>query len=139
MENTITKKSKIYFFIPLAIVIACLLYSLSIFAFTEIVAVFRHYIGLLLFLPILYFCFIEKKFKKAIVLFGIYLVLASFNVLSFFPSIITNSVGVNIGGLKIMMPGVNGNAFGILFLYAIINFDTLVNIYLDYKEAKGEL
>lgn len=132
-------KKKILFFIPFGIVSIILFYSWFIFIMTDNIVVFANYLGLFFFIPIAYFLSNNKTFKKATVLFGIYLVLATINLFSFLPYVMTSSFGISLGSFKIWTPQLNGFALIILILYGILNFDTLTDIYLDYKEAKGKL
>jgi hypothetical protein len=137
--STVTKKGKILFFIPFSVLTISLIYSWYTFIFTDNVAVFSHYLGLLLFLPVIYFLFKDKTLKKGIVLTGVYLILATINLLSFLPFVSTSSFGIKIGFVDIWPPSLN--PFGLLLsiVYGIMNFGTLVEIYLDYKELRGEL
>ena len=139
MISTVTKKEKILFFIPFSILTISLIYSWYTFIFTDNVAVFSHYLGLLLFLPVIYFLFKDKTLKKAIVLTGVYLIIATINLVSFLPFVSTSSFGIKIGSVDIWSPSLN--PFGLLLsiIYGIMNFGTLVEIHLDYKELKGKL
>lgn len=65
---------------------------------------------------------------------GVFLLLATFNALAITPAITTS--WLNIGGLT--TPPVQLMSLGILVLYAILNMDTLIDIQLDYKEAKEQ-
>lgn len=139
MISTVTKKGKILFFIPLSLVAITLLYSWIIFIVKDYVAVFSHYLGLLLFFPTIYFLFKGKTFKKTIVLFAIYLIVATVNLLTFLPFVITSSLEISIGSFNIWAPGINGFALILLIFHYILNLGTLIEIHLDYKEAKGKL
>ena len=139
MISTVTKKKKNLFFIPFSILTITLIYFWCTFIFTENIAAFSHYIGLLLFLPVIYFLFKDKTLKKAIVLTGAYLLLATINLLSFLPFVMTTSFGISIGSINIYLPSLNGFALLLLVLYCVLNFDTLVEIHLDYKEIRGKL
>jgi len=44
--------------------------------------------------------------------------------------------GIGIGSLQLGMPSFQVIPFLIFILYAILNFDQLGEMYLDYKEAK---
>ena len=134
-----TTKKNILFFIPLGLVTLLLLYSWSLFLLTDYIATFSHYLGLSLFAPIVYSLFKDKTFKRSVVLLGVYLVLATINLLSFLPFVFTSSFGISFGTIKIWTPVFNGSAFILLIVYSFLNFDTLVAIYLDYKEARGKL
>jgi len=79
-----------------------------------------------------------KDWKKAVLATGFYLLIGTCNLLSLTPSILTNSYGLRITSVEIWTPSFQLLSFGIFILYGILNFDTLVNIYLDYKEAKNK-
>ncbi len=64
MISIVTKKRKILFFIPFAIVGITLIYSWFTFIVTDNIPVFSHYLGLLLFLPIIYFLFKTRHLKN---------------------------------------------------------------------------
>ena len=139
MISTVTKKRKVLFFIPFSILTIVLIYSWYTFIFTDNIAAFSHYLGLLFFLPIIYFLYKGKTLKKAIVLTGVYLILATINLFSFMPFIMTSSFGISIGSIDIWSTSLNGFALLLLILYCVLNFDTLVEIHLDYKEIRGKL
>ena len=107
--------------------------------FSNNIPSFSHYLGMIFFLPIIYFLFKEKTLKKPIILTEGYLVLATINILSFFPFLFKSSLKIAIGSFTLYTPVINGLALLILVIYSVLNFDTLVDIYLDYKEAKGKL
>jgi len=139
MNTPLTLKHKVYFFIPFGLIAVLLLYSWVNFLTTDNYAQFSQYLGLVLFLPLIYFLYKDKTFKYVIILTGVYLVLATVNILSFLPFIMTNTFGIRIGSLNIWSPRLNGFALLLLITYSIFNFDNLVTIYHDYKETKGTL
>ena len=96
------------------------------------VATWRHYIGLLLFTSIILLFF--KDFKKSVISLGAFLILATFNALAITPAITTS--WLTIGGQS--TPPVQLLSLGILTLYFILNINTLIDIQLDYKEAKEQ-
>ena len=98
----------------------------------EYLATWRHYVGLLLFVGIVLLLF--KDFKRSVIGLGIFLLLATFNALAITPAITTS--WLNIG--RLTTPPVQLISFGILVLYFILNMDTLIDIQLDYKEAKEQ-
>lgn len=120
-------KRLILAFIPLIIIAGLLIYNWSIILFANTLAVWRHYVGLLLFLPVPYLIF--KKFKLGLFGTGIYLLLGTFNLLALTPAIDTIAFG--FGGH--MTPGFQPLPLGIFVLYAILNFNAFVDIYVDYK------
>lgn len=134
-----TTKRKIFFFVPFAIVACYLLYSWYIIFIESITPHFTNDLGVILFVPVVYFLFKDKTFVKPLVTLGIYLLLASFKLANIFPYTHIYQVTLGFFGLKFPFPDMSGTAFLIFVLYGVINFGSLVNIYLDYKESKGKL
>lgn len=116
---------------PLIIVTGLLIYTWSIIIFTDIVAVWRHYVGLSLFLPLPYLLF--KNFKTGLFATGIYLVLGTFNLFSVTPSITTSIFGLKIVSIDLSTPPLQLLTLGLLILYCVLNFNSFVTIYVDYK------
>jgi len=79
------KKQKFLLLIPLAIIAGFLIYSWITFLCTDIIATWRHYLALGLFVLFIYLYL--KSFKKALLATGIYLLLATFNAYSMTPEI----------------------------------------------------
>jgi hypothetical protein len=133
-----TLKRKLLFYIPLIITACILAYTWARFISGENSPYITNYIGLILFIPVIYFLFKDKTFKKPLLALGIYLILATFYVAN-----ITIYMGVSMGitlfGLKIPLPPMNGLALLLFILYFILNLGTLIEIQLDYKESKGKL
>jgi hypothetical protein len=123
-------RQKLFLFIPLTIVVGLLIYCWTIIISTEVLATWRHYVGLGLFL-VLMFCYI-KSFKLAAIGTGIYLLLGTFNVLSITAE--TSTSWLRIGPIE--TPPIQLLSLGIFTLFAILNFDPLIDSYLDYKESK---
>lgn len=129
-------KQKTLALIPLAIVAGLLIYTWSIILFTDIIAVWRHYVGLLLFLPLPYLLF--KSFKIGLLATGIYLILGTFNLFSITPSIDTTIFSLKIGSMELSTPSLQLLLLGLLILYCIVNFNSFVTIYVDYKVRDDE-
>ena len=127
-------KRKLLLLIPLAIIAGFLIYTWTNILFMGFDSNWRHYVALGLFVLLIYLYF--KSFKKAILATGLYLLIGTCNLLTLTPSVTTDSYGIRIASLEIATPMFQLLSFGILVLYSILNFDTLVDIYLDYKEAK---
>ena len=125
-------KQKLLIFIPLLLITGLLLYCWTVFIFTKTLATWRHYVGYLLFIPLVFLFF--KSLPKVTVGLGIYLLLATFNLLSITPAITTT--WLNIGSSRLHTPPVQVSSFGLFVLYFIINLDSLINIQLDHKEVK---
>lgn len=125
-------KKKILFLIPFLLVAGFLLYCWMTILTGDFIGTWRHYVGLFLFAAVVVFFF--RDFIKAVIGLGIFLILATFNALAITPAVTTN--WLNIGGLS--TPPVQLLSLGILALYFILNLDTLIDIQLDYKEAKAK-
>jgi hypothetical protein len=127
-------KPKKLLLIVLIIIAGILAYSWSIILFTEIVATWRHYLALLLFIPLL--ILYKKDFKKAVLFTGVYLILGTCNLITLTPSITSNSYGIRIGTVEVWTPAFQLFSFLILILFFLFNFNTLINYYLDYQDLK---
>lgn len=127
-------KKKTLLLIPIIIIAGLIIYSWAIILFTEVIATWRHYLALALIVGLIFLFF--KNFKKAIIGTGIYLILGTCNLLALTPSVTTDAYGIRIGSLKLWTPSFQLLSFGLLLLFLILNFDTLTDIYLDYKEAR---
>ena len=130
------KKQKNLALIPLLIVSGLLIYTWSIIIFTDIVATWRHYVGLLLFLPLPYLQI--KKFEAGLWATGSYFIVGTCNLFSLTPDITTHSYGINIGTLELSTPAFQLLPFGLLIIYSIVNFDSFVNIYVEHKFKDSE-
>jgi hypothetical protein len=136
--TVMTTKRKILFYIPLLITAIILANTWANFLFTDYVPHFTNYMGLLLFIPVVYFLFKDKSCKKSLLALGIYLLLATFSLANI-TIFVTRSAGMNISGLEIPLPPLNGVGMLLFILYCVLNFGTLVELQLDYKESKGKL
>jgi hypothetical protein len=130
------KKQKILLLIPLAIITGLLIYSWITFLLTDITATWRHYLALGLFAVLVYLYL--KSFTKTIIAIGLYLLLATLNALSMTPERITgwSRFGSPFGSIE--TPHFQILSLTLLVLFLVLNFDTLFNMYLDYKEAKSQ-
>lgn len=135
-KTTIMKitKQKILASIPLIIILCIIAYTWDVILFTDILATWRHYVGLILFIPLPWL--LIKNVKLAIKATGIYLILGILNLLTLTPDIIGDSFGLNLGSFHLSTPSFNLLSFGLFVLYCILNFGTLANMYLDYRERK---
>jgi hypothetical protein len=128
-----SKEKKLHLSI-LIIIGGILLYCWSIILFTEIEATWRHYLAIILFIPLL--ILFKRDFKKDVLFTGVYLILGTCNLLTLTPSVTSNSYGVRIGSVEVWTPTFQLYSFLILILFFMINFNTLVNYYLDYQDSK---
>lgn len=97
-----------------------------------------NYIGLILFVPVLYLLYKDKTCKKALLALGVYLILATFYLanINFYIGV---SMSITLFGINIPLPPMNLSAFLLLILYCVLNIGTLIELQLDYKESKGKL
>lgn len=123
-------KQKKLVLIPLLIISVTLIYCWITFLKTEVGTTWRHNLGLILFIPILIFFFINYKITTVAI--GIYLILASFNLIAFTPAIST--FGIRVGSIS--TPDIQGLSLVYFMGYFTLNMDSLIDIYLDYKESK---
>ena len=123
-------KKKTPVLIPLIIVGGIILYCWTVIIATELLATWRHYLGLVLYLLLLVVLF--KNFTYATIGLGVYLLFASFALLAITPSITTNWIRIG----PVSTPPIHLLSAGIFITYAILNFNSLVDYYLDYKEGK---
>ena len=113
-----------------------LIYTWYIILTTEYFATTRHIIALALWAinGLLYFL----RFRYAVVLTGIILVLATFNLLAFFPDIVYTSYFVTIGRAKISTPSIQWQPLLILIFYCIVNYSFLIGLYDDYQDRRSK-
>ena len=73
-------KRKIFLLIPIAVIAAYIIYTWSVILFINHWATWRHYIGLILFIALIYL--LIRSFKQAAVATGIYLIIGTLNLLT---------------------------------------------------------
>ncbi len=128
------KKEQILILIPLITIAGILIYTWTVIFFNDDIAAWQHYAGIILFSVLVFFFF--KDYQKSIIATGISLILGVCNLFTLTPSVSWVSYAIRIGSLKISTPSFQPLSLGLLVLYTILNFDNLVNIHLDYKEAQ---
>ncbi len=131
-RNTILKR-KILLLLPLAVIASFIIYTWCVIMSGNIIATWRHYIGLVLLIVVIYI--LARSFTTGVVATGVYLIIGLLNLLTITPDVIT-AFFIRIGSLEIHTPLFQPKLFLIFLLYFFLNFDTLVDIQLDYKEAK---
>jgi hypothetical protein len=87
-------------------------------------------VTLVLVNAVLYFL----RFKPALLVTGLILILGTFNLLSFTAAIMT--FGITIFGIA--SPGIQWLSLILLIAYCAVNFQILVGWYLDMKGIKEE-
>jgi len=130
------KKQAVLLLIPLGIVTCLLIYSWGTFLLTDMIPMWRHYVALGLFAVVVYLYFTD--FKKAAVAASVYLLLATLNALSLTPVIKAYWIKFGNGVSSVKTPPVSILSLMLLILFLVLNFDTLSDMYLDYKEAKSK-
>jgi len=123
-------KKKILLLIPLAIIAGLLIYCWIAILTKDYTVRWQHVLANVLFAIVVFIYF--KNFTKAIISTGVFLLMGTCNAFSMTPDI--NTTWFRVGPLE--TPHFNFLSFGLLILFLILNFDTMVNLYLDYKEAK---
>lgn len=124
-----TKQKKLIT-ISLALIAAILIYCWVRILTTDVLATWQHYLGLLLFLIVSIFYFVSLV--KAVIATGFYLLLATFNVIALTAEVTVS--GIAIG--PVSTPPIQLLSLGLFIIYFTLNFDTMVNLYYDYKDAK---
>lgn len=116
--------------LPVVILAVIAGYNLGLFSFGGYSMTLSHWVafGLLGVNLCLYFF----RFRPAVLATGVILLLATFNFISFYAETTVRSIG--IGG--VFTPGVQLSMLLLLILYVVVEFDLLVNWYLDLKEEK---
>ena len=123
-------KEKIRLLIPLGIVAILLIYCWTNFLISDAVPTWEHYIGLDVFCTLVFLFF--ARFNHAMIGTGIFLVLGTFKLLAITPEI--NTHWIRIG--PVSTPPIQLLPLGLFIFYFWINFDSLVDIHLDYRENK---
>ncbi|RYY21637.1 MAG: hypothetical protein EOO04_17905 [Chitinophagaceae bacterium] len=125
------QKKLILNFIPLVLVGGILIHCWTMILLGEYFPTWRHYVGLAGYLATV--LVLIKKKNAAIMLQGLYLILGTFTLLAFTP-VVTIS-WFHIG--PITTPPIQLSSLGILFLYTALNYNTIIDLILDYQEAKS--
>lgn len=129
------KKQKIIALLPILLISGFLINAWWVILSTDQIATWRHYVGLVLFLPIVgLFLF---NYKKALLATCVFCFIGIFNLLTITPSVVSATIGKDFGSFKLVSPPFNFLSLVLLLFTVIINFDTLTNMYLDYKEEKA--
>jgi hypothetical protein len=138
--TVMTTKRKVLFFIPFVIVVAFLINTWFVLLTNEFAEIHAtHYLGFILFIPVLYLLYKDRSCKKALLALGLFLVFATFCVANIFPYFVWGKMSIGFFGLTIPIPTINGLALLLFILYFILNLGTLIEIQLDYKESKGKI
>jgi hypothetical protein len=109
-----------------------MLYGWTVILTTDILATWRHYIGVVLFITLILLFF--KSEKATILATGVFLLVATFNGLAMTAAIKTFYFGSSSNAT----PPIQMLSLGILILYFVLNLDSLIEMQLDYKERKAQ-
>jgi hypothetical protein len=118
--------------VPILTAIGFIINSWVEIATTESPASWQHYGAIILLVIVIYFFFTD--FKKAAIFTGIYFLLGAFGAFSLTLDI--NKSWVRIGSIE--TPTFNLLSLGLFILFFVLNFMTLTDFYLDYKELKAK-
>lgn len=127
-------KNKLIQVTPTLILAGVLTYTWYIITTTDYVATIKHQIGLVALSAIIVFYFF--KFKYGILSTGVYLVLATFNVIAIFPITVSSSYFIKIGGTKISTPPIQWKAVLLLIIFLICVERYLKNLYIEYRNKR---
>jgi hypothetical protein len=126
-------KEKTLIYIPILMITTLLVYCWYTIITCNIIPEWQHYVGLLLFIPLVYLFF--KNIRLCILSVGVFLLIATFNGLGFTPTI--NTFWLRIGPLQ--TPHVQLLSMFIFITYFILNLNTLTEMLLDYQEKKKQV
>ena len=124
-----TTKNYLLLLVPYLTVLVVMAVSWKDFVFAGYAPRWQHTAAVVGFL-IVTDC-LEIKFDIGLIALGCFLVLGTFNVFSF-------TTGIHSFWIisDKYCPRLQPESLGILVIYGFCNFDVLVEIYLDYKEAR---
>lgn len=123
---------KLRILIPLLIMVCCAVYTMTLISLYLCPLTWRRGIALLLLVSLFHYYFTWRK--GCVVFTGIYLLLATFNVISIGPD---NTVFfVQLGSVQ--LPDIQLVGLGLLIVYSFLNVDQLAEMYADYKAAKAQ-
>lgn len=125
---------KIRILIPLLIMAGCQLYTWLLVCLRFYYPTMQKGISLVLLISLFHFYF--TRVRWCIVFTGLYLFLVTINCLTLTPATTALFLGFGRGENAIYTPGVQLIGLGLLVLYGVLNFDQLVEMYLDYKESR---
>jgi len=124
-------KKEVIPIIPFIFLTVILSNTWFIIATTNYFATIKHYLGLGLFLMVtLLYAF---RWKYGVILTGIFLILASFNVIAIFPVIKSSSYFIKIGEVDIATPFIQWKALLLLILFFFCTWRFLYDLYIKNK------
>ena len=125
-------KRTIQIALPILIIVGYLAYSWTEILTTDIIATWQHYLalvglGITIFLAV-------KNWRIGLISLGVYLIFATFNIMSVVPGI--TSFGVKSFDQTLI--SVQPAAIAIFIVYLLLNTTTLIDMYLDHKEKQSK-
>lgn len=128
------KRIKIIQIFPVLIIAIVMINTLYNFMVTDYFATIRHQFAVIVFfINILFYRF---YFKMAIIYTGVFLFLASFNILAMWPNIISTSYFFKINGIEISTPEFDWRTLLIFLLYIFCNFSYFIDLYVENKSIE---
>lgn len=125
---------KVVYLIPFEVMLLLAGYSWLEIISSELSATWKHYLTLVMIT--LNAIFYTIRFKIAVVLTGLILLLAVFNLANFFAVERTSFWTVNLGSNHISTPEIQLISLLLFIVYLVIHFNSLVEWYLDLQEKK---
>ena len=124
------KKNNWRIILPLLVITVLNIHCWTVILTTNILATWRQYLGLLLFLVLIAVFF--KNRSTAIVGTGVYLLLATFNIVAITPEIKVGWFAIG----PVSTPPLQMLSLIIFAGYFVLNLDALIAMRLDYIEAR---
>jgi hypothetical protein len=119
---------------PFLVIAIILSYTWYVIITNEFFATTKHQIALGIFVVNIAVYFI--KFKYGVLLTGLFLILATFNLLALFPEIIYSSFFLGIRGKGFSTPSIQGKSLLLFIFYLILNARYLMDLYFDSRLNK---
>jgi len=124
---------KLFYLFPLSILVITILYASYIVSTTEIMFSAKHHLGIMFIVV----CIIAMMARKDIGIYftGITLLIGSFNLIAFTPTIEAYSFGFGFNDSSITSFKIQLFSFMVLVLYLIVNGKYIVNTLKSKKEV----
>ena len=124
-------KLKLIRVIPIAVICVIMGFTWINILTTDYFATWRHQLALVLISVNLALFFLNYTY--AILFTGIILILATFNLLAFFPTIESSAYFISFGSKEVYAPSIQGKSLLLLLLYLVLNFKYL-RTYFSRKD-----
>ena len=129
-----TTRTKLLLMLPYFLTVAIVAYCWALFIARIYYPEWRHWVALVL--VVINGVFYLRRLKTAVILTGILLVLATINLLAFFPTISWISIGAHSDTNAIYTPGIQLKSLLLLIFYAIMDGGFVADLYVGRKEIK---